>query len=675
MRERHVVLGGPSVMEPDELDLLREARRLLARRDIAGAEEAFRRVLLAGGPLAPAAAAGLVELLRATGRGGEALALLAQFARRGRGRRGFGTDMGADIGADGETHDFDRLFRYRGADERYALGHDLGADISADSGEPADPGAVVRRTPHLDLAPDGPLPPGTEFSVTVYADTAPPREGEESEPIEVRFPPGVPMLTVDVWLAATPHFEVTGPERVRHLVLFRDKPRSTTATFRLRTVAAAEWKGLRVAPAVCALFACNGRPAGMVRCHVALAGPAAPPGDPPPPDRAPGPGEGAGPPPRIEVRPGARSPDLTIEIADPGNDFQHLRCKVTSPVLDAFRGGVARDWNLNQRTPDLVAGILADFTRSAVPAEILASLTGAGVELWRIAPENVRDAWSAFAALGRTPDTIMVVSAEPFVPWELMWPWERDASGIQRLAGGPLGVSCAVGRWIREDNLAPPQRIRAAPAMVVAPDYAPGKNLPKRAEELELLRTRLGATEVRPADFGTLDRAVGGAPPGLLHFTCHGVSGSESDRYASQRGARPAFGTQVIRLDGDKATLDSRQVLGMPGLRQGLGSGRPLVFLNACEIGRQLPALSGVGGFPASFASLGASAVIAPLWAVKDVVAHEIAELFYAAAEPGVPLAEVVRRIRSRAYQGPSQGEDTWAAYCFYGDPLAERDA
>ena len=39
--------------------------------------------------------------------------------------------------------------------------------------------------------------------------------------------------------------------------------------------------------------------------------------------------------------------------------------------------------------------------------------------------------------------------------------------------------------------------------------------------------------------------------------------------------------------------------------------------------------------------------------------------------EPDTPFAEILRDIRAQAYSG--NAEDTYAAYCFYGSPLAKR--
>ena len=42
---------------------------------------------------------------------------------------------------------------------------------------------------------------------------------------------------------------------------------------------------------------------------------------------------------------------------------------------------------------------------------------------------------------------------------------------------------------------------------------------------------------------------------------------------------------------------------------------------------------------------------------------------------PDRPFAEIIRDIRAKAYDESAVVEDTYAAYCFYGDPLAYRAA
>src|SRR5207245_1202555 len=125
----------------------------------------------------------------------------------------------------------------------------------------------------------------------------------------------------------------------------------------------------------------------------------------------------------------------------------------------------------------------------------------------------------------------------------------------------------------------------------------------------------IAGEQVKPATVDRMAAQLRATPADLLHFVCHGAKGE-------------TLGIQVIYLENDKLT--SLQVVGMDELQEAFSS-RPLVFLNACEVGRLAPALVGVGGFAKAFIDLGASAVVAPLWSVKDSVAGMVAKTFYAA--------------------------------------------
>ena len=78
----------------------------------------------------------------------------------------------------------------------------------------------------------------------------------------------------------------------------------------------------------------------------------------------------------------------------------------------------------------------------------------------------------------------------------------------------------------------------------------------------------------------------------------------------------------------------------------------------------------GCSGFAGEFIQAGARCVV-PIWSVKDELARQVALAFYEAAlaELERPFADILREIRARAYAQPG-GEDTYAAYCFKGDPL-----
>jgi hypothetical protein len=146
----------------------------------------------------------------------------------------------------------------------------------------------------------------------------------------------------------------------------------------------------------------------------------------------------------------------------------------------------------------------------------------------------------------------------------------------------------------------------------------------------------------------------------------HGSASPDDEENGSPGGVSI---NEVLALE-QQEQLTLTQLAGLPDFESGIGEAEPLVFINACEVGRAVPALTGIGGFAAAFIDMGATAVIAPLWSVKDDIAHTIALEFYGKVleSPSTPLSSILRDIRARAYD--DNGEDTYAAYCFFGDPL-----
>ena len=71
------------------------------------------------------------------------------------------------------------------------------------------------------------------------------------------------------------------------------------------------------------------------------------------------------------------------------------------------------------------------------------------------------------------------------------------------------------------------------------------------------------------------------------------------------------------------------------------------MFLNACQVGMAGETLGQYGGMAQAFVEAGASAVIAPLWSVKDDVARDISLRFYQAVFSGTSPAEFLRAERA----------------------------
>lgn len=482
------------------------------------------------------------------------------------------------------------------------------------------------------------LQPRDSFDVSVYVDQKAARAGEDT--VDIVVP--VAGTQVEVQLIVSEHFAVNGSAVTTMTIT--DEPRSDAERPFKVTVVPANELPTKVPPSLIAQFFYKGRPSGKVSRTVAIAGvstatvvPAKE---------------------RVEVQDGVAA-DLTVVVNRTlANDGRQFTCTVRSPLLEKYKEGISKPWNLPDTAKTIVLGMMARFTADAITSSmLLAELRGAGRDLYDVAPVIFRQALWDLIDSEHAIKTIAIVTEEPFIPWELMVPY-RIKSG-KREQRDALGTEFCIGRWPIPDGTSPAQQIPLRDSFVVAPVYVPP--LAFAADEAKLVVDNFHGEMIAPADFDGIEQKLGSQGKTLVHFICHGEDEETQDF------------VQIIRLENGQ-NLNSSQIRGMTDVDRIFEEKHPFVFLNACEVGRTAPALVGVGGFAKSFVDLGASAVVAPLWSVKDNIAHAVAQEFYTRvkAQPNVPFAEILRDLRKKAYLA-GQAEDTYAAYCFYGDPAACR--
>jgi hypothetical protein len=510
--------------------------------------------------------------------------------------------------------------------------------------------AKIRRTPHIDIPPE-PLQPGSTFEVRVYVDQKSARAGEDT--IDVVAESG---SQVEVQLVVSEHFSVNGSAMTQMTVT--DATRSDAdRPFSVSILPAGELPA-NVVPSLIALFFYKGRPSGKVSRAVQIVGVTT---------QALAPIQH-----RLELSDGVAA-DLTIVVTGAEvNDGRQFFCTVRSPWLEKYKVGVTTPWNLPEATDGIVLSLMDRFTSDATtPSMLLAELRGAGRQLYDASPKVFQQALWDLIDAGHAIKTIAIVTQEPFIPWELMTPY-RTKDGRRQLREA-LGAEFLIGRWPTTDGISPSQKIPLRDSFVIAPRYTPPLSF--ALSEVKLVSDSFAGELIEPAVFDRIEQKLGSRGKTLVHFVCHGQDEeTETEAIKSEDAQkRTRNRVQIIRLENGQ-TLNSTQILGMSGVDTIFEEKHPFIFLNACEIGRATPALIGIGGFAKSFIDLGASAVVAPLWSVKDTIAQEIAKVFYQRliAEPNTPFAEILRDLRRKAYT-PGQAEDTYAAYCFYGDPAAIR--
>lgn len=277
-------------------------------------------------------------------------------------------------------------------------------------------------------------------------------------------------------------------------------------------------------------------------------------------------------------------------------------------------------------------------------------------EFWRLLEQ------AAQCAAG--PPTLLFITDQPYIPWELaaLPPGVLD----QDPEAPPfLCARAQVGRWLQPDADAdyaaaeglgpiqpPPTQIRVDAIAVVSGVYTKLPRLREAEAECEELATRYGASKI-DANRDAVGACIDGIPDAdILHFAVHG----KWDQSGAQDG--------LVLVDG---TLYPDQVEG------GKLLARPLVFLNACQVGQGSEVLGDYAGMAAAFLRIGASAVVAPLWSIDDATARSIAVSFYQAAlVEGVKPAEIIRRARAGFKPTRDKQSSTYMAYQFFGDPRLE---
>lgn len=218
-------------------------------------------------------------------------------------------------------------------------------------------------------------------------------------------------------------------------------------------------------------------------------------------------------------------------------------------------------------------------------------------------------------------------------------------------------------RWL--DGAAwPPEQItvRTGHAIGVAPDYPPGSGweLAEPAYEFKYVDGLFGATKTSPAVTNLVSLIQTPGQFDLFHYAGHGLATQDDI-------ANSGIVVEVRQENGSwtPVSLSSTMVEQYCNIREE-GGNRPLVFLNACQVGRAGYQLTGIGGFSQAFLRGGAGAFVSSLWAVGDEPARTFTERFYAELKNGKTLAKATIAARKKAREA---GDATWLAYVVYGDP------
>jgi hypothetical protein len=245
--------------------------------------------------------------------------------------------------------------------------------------------------------------------------------------------------------------------------------------------------------------------------------------------------------------------------------------------------------------------------------------------------------------------TVWVQSDEPWVPWEICRLVGKEGG---RIVEGPFFCEAFnVTRWI--PGLARIGSLEISKIGLIVP---PDSQLPQAGAEAAMVH-ELGANgrsveDVTPT-YLDVRKALADAKYDVIHFVGHGAFPDSSDPTKAE-----------ISLAGTQKLHPSD----ISGVSANLGLKKPIVFLNACQVGRQSMALTGIGGWASAMLRAGAGAFVGAHWEVTDDLALAFARRFYERVIAGDSLAVATHEARAAIRD---TGDPTWLAYTVFADPGA----
>lgn len=344
-------------------------------------------------------------------------------------------------------------------------------------------------------------------------------------------------------------------------------------------------------------------------------------------------------------------PDLTLRIKDAGGSQYNMEVTTSDSDLGLYLspfGPVTLGQNPEAYFADFYTDVEGILRAGSTPATKIERLEALGSSLAdRLIPPPLAQRLADLRARIRS---IEILSAEPWVPWELCW-----LTGLARDgdAGGFLSEAFQTTRWFAGEPQFPSLTARSI-ALVVPQD----SGLPQAPRERDLVQGLATAgrtvTEI-PAEYLALRKMLKTMSHDVLHFTGHGE-------------AHPGDADQSAMVLEGGERFEPRDLSGGE-VKKSFGAQRPIVLLNACEVGRAGLVLGTQAGWPLAFVKAGAGAFVGALWKVGDNAAAGFAKALYEALlTDGTTVGDAVHRARLSVRRA---SDPTWLAYVAYAHPSA----
>ena len=270
-----------------------------------------------------------------------------------------------------------------------------------------------------------------------------------------------------------------------------------------------------------------------------------------------------------------------------------------------------------------------------------------GRNLWGYLPETFRNEYLRLMAGPWPPRSVCIFSDEMTLPWELLRPSGTINGEFKELS--PFGVTHIMGRWQPGRGALPqPQTFHVHKMVLLTPQYHSTPLYWAEQESNELINMIQGIERPAMVDRKVVDEVLDGTDAQLVHFNGHGDWDASSDLSA-------------LRL----ANTELIPAMAFVGRKLGMTT-HPILYLNACSVGRTATNVGRPGGFAAKCLEGGWSGIVAPYWRVYDPWAKDFCIKFYSRLKLGLSIGEALQELRRDL-----PDDFTAQSFAYFGDPNA----
>ena len=286
-----------------------------------------------------------------------------------------------------------------------------------------------------------------------------------------------------------------------------------------------------------------------------------------------------------------------------------------------------------------------------------------GQNLWRdLVPADLqqhyaehRERWQADGV------SLLVCSDEPFIPWELMWPYDTQQAKWED--DDPWCMTMKLTRWLRRDprgngNQGPALSLEVKAMACLVPDEDE-TDLDEVDDELAFIQALIKQhrlEDLSPAELSrrVVKRLLEAGQYSWLHVASHGKFSDTT----------PDKDSRIELPDGE---LTPQDIIGLK-IERHIREARPAFIFNVCHGGRQGYSPTGLAGWANRLLSNGSGLFISPMWPAGDTCALIFSKVFYKELFEGHTVADAVQAGRAAAR---TSGDLTWIAYSVYAHPNA----